>query len=138
MFAVKILAIIIVVQMLHNSQCFPHGGLSDLGTFFGIANGLLSLVLKQTRTTDEDSPPSQADTVPYIDVLNFDDIKPDETTPPPVNCSTNCARRTFKELVFINKLVQSMDGMYGNINERLNKITLDAGRAKRSTPDETP
>ena len=133
MFAVKILAIIIVLQTLHNSQCFPYGGLSDLGTYFGIANGLLSLVSKQARTTDEDSPPIQAETVPYIDVLNFDDIKPDETTPPSVNCSTNCARKTFKELVFINKLVQSMGGMYGNINERLNEITLDAGRAKRST-----
>ena len=133
MFAVKVLAIIIVLQMLHNSQCFPHGGLSGLGTYFGIANGLLSLISKQARTIDEDSPPSQADTVPYIDVLNFDDIKPDETTPSPVNCSTNCVRKTFKELVFINKLVQSMDSMYGNINDRLNEITLDTGRAKRST-----
>ena len=134
MFAVKILVTIIALQMLHNSHSFPHGGLSDLGTFMGIANGLLSLVSKQTRTTKEDSPPRQADTVPYIDVLNFGEIKPDESRTPPVNCSTNCARKTFKELVFINKLVQSMDSMYGNINERLNEITLDTGRAKRSTP----
>ena len=26
-----------------------------------------------------------------------------------------------------------MESMYGNINERLNEITLDTGRAKRST-----
>ena len=132
MFAVKVLAIIIALQILQNSQCFPHAGLTSVGTYFGIANGLLSLISKQVRTTDENSSPGQADTVPSIDVLNFDDIKPDVTTPSSVNCSTNCARKTFKELVFINKLVQSMDSMYGNINNRLNEITLDTGRAKRS------
>ena len=143
MFGVKVLVTIIALQILHNSHSLPYGGLRAMGTYMGIANGILSLVLKQTRstheiaapTTNEDGPKTQIEnkTVPYIDVLNFDETKSDESRRRPVNCSTSCARKTFKELIFINKLVQSMESMYGNINERLNEITRETGRAKRST-----
>ena len=118
MFAVKVLATIIALQILHNSHGFPLGGIRAIGTYMGPANGLLSLISKQTRMMDETAVPAtdddklmwkiENDTVPYIDVLNFGEMKPDESRGRSENCSSASARKPFNELVFLNKLVQSM------------------------------
>ena len=134
MFAVKILTIIVVLQVIDNSYSFPHGILGGLGTLMGWTNGLMSLIPKQTGTTTNETSQNQTDTIPLIDLLGFNEMKRDNPERPRTKCSTNCARKTFKELVFINKLFQSMENMYGNINDRLNEITVDSGRAKRSVP----
>ena len=134
MFVVKILAIIVVLQVINNSYSFPYGGLGGLGTLIGWTNGLMSMISNQTKTTIEETLESQTDTIPLIDLLGFDEMKRDNPERPRANCSTNCAKKTFKELVFINKLFQSMENMYGNINNRLNEITVDSGRAERSVP----
>ena len=144
MFAVKVLVTITALQILHNSQGFHLGGIRAIGTYMGLANGWLSLISKQTsRTTGETSDTTtdddyqmwkiENDTVPYIDVLNFGEMKSDESRGRSENCSTTSARKSFKELVFLNKLVQSMEGMYSNINDRLNEISRDTGRNKRAT-----
>ena len=134
MFAVKLLVTIIVLQTLHNSQCLPFGALGNAGTYFGIMNGLMSLVSEQLRTTDDGGQPNQDDSVPSFDVLNFDNTVTDKPTPPPANCSVGCARKTFKELIFINKLFQSVNNLYGDINERLDEISRTAGKTTRSSP----
>ena len=134
MFAVKILTIIVVLQVINNSYSFPHGALGGLGTLIGWTNGLMSLIPKQTRTTTDETSQNQTDTIPLIDLLGLNEMKRDKPQRPRTNCSTNCARKTFKELVFINKLFRSMESMYGDINDRLDEITVDSGRAKRSVP----
>ena len=134
MFAVKILTIIVVLQVINNSYSFPHGALGGLGTLIGWTNGLMSLIPKQTRTTTDETSQNQTDTIPLIDLLGLNEMKRDNPGRTRTNCSTNCARKTFKELVFINKLFRSMESMYGDINDRLDEITVDSGRAKRSVP----
>ena len=134
MFAVKILTIIVVLQVINNSYSFPHGALGGFGTLIGWTNGLMSLIPKQTRTTTDETSQNQTDTIPLIDLLGLNEMKRDKPQRPRTNCSTNCARKTFKELVFINKLFRSMESMYGDINDRLDEITVDSGRAKRSVP----
>ena len=134
MLAVKILTIIVVLQVIDNSYSFPHGVLGGLGTLIGWTNGLMSLIPKQTRTTTDETSQNQTDTIPLIDLLGLNEMKRDNPERTRTNCSTNCARKTFKELVFINKLFRSMENMYGNINDRLDEITVDSGRAKRSVP----
>ena len=134
MFAVKLLAIIIVFQTLHNSQCFPFGTLGNAGTYFGIMNGLMSLVSDRLKTTDDDGLLNQDDLIPPFDVLNFDNIVTDKPTPPPANCSNGCARKTFKEQIFINKLFQSVNNLYGDINDRLDEISRTTGKTTRPSP----
>ena len=134
MFAVKILVIIIVLQTLHNSQCLPFGVLGNAGTYFGIMNGLMSLASKQLKNTEYSGQPNQRDSVLFPEVLNFDNTVTDKPMPSPANCSIGCAKKTFKELIFINKLFQSVNNLYGNINERLDEISLMTGKTTRSAP----
>ena len=134
MFAVKILTIIVVLQVINNSYCFPHGVLGGLGTLVGRANGLMSLLVNHPRTTNDEPSRSHTDATQPIDSLNFDEMKRDNSERPRTNCSISCARKTFRELVFINKLFRSMENMYGNINDRLIEITADSRRTKRSVP----
>ena len=100
MFAVKLLVIIIVLQTLHNSQCIPYRGLGSAGTYFGIMNGLMSLISKRTKTTDEVGPPNQQDSVSPIDVLNFDNIETDK------NYAITC---TIKSAICISLKVRVTD-----------------------------
>ena len=136
MFAVKILTIIVGLQAINNSYCFPHGMLGGLGTLIGRTNGLLSLLVSHPRTTTAELSHSQTDGTQLIDLLNLDEMKRDNPERPRANCSTSCARKTFRELVFINKLFRSMENMYGNINDRLNEIAADSRRTKRSVPQQ--
>ena len=94
----------------------------------------MSLIPKQTSTTTDETFQNQTNTIPLIDLLGLNEMKRDNPGKTRTNCSTNCARKTFKELVFINKLFRSMENMYGDINDRLDEITVDSGRAKRSVP----
>ena len=134
MFAVKMLTIIVVLQVINNSHSFPFGGLGGLGTMVGWTNGLMSMISSQAKTKTEETLESQTETMPLFDLFDLDEMKRDNPERPRANCSTSCAKKTFKELVFIHKLFQSMENMYGNINDRLNEITADSGRAKRSVP----
>ena len=134
MFAVKILTIIIVaLQVANNSDGLPHRMLSGLGILLGEANGLLATAAREARTSSDGTSETENDRTPVIDQLGRDATKRDNPERPSTNCSTGCARKTFRELVFIGKLFQSMENMYGNINARLNEITAESGRAKRST-----
>ena len=134
MFAVKMLTIIVALQVINSSNSFPFGGIGGLGTMVGWTNGLLSIISSQVKTKTEDILESQTETTPPFDLFDLDRTKPDNPEKPRANCSTSCAKKTFKELIFIHKLFQSMENMYGDINDRLNEITADSGRAKRSIP----
>ena len=123
-----------MLQVINNSQSFPHEGLSALGTLVGWTNGLMSLASKQTRESIEETSEGQTDTIQPFNWQDPDETKRDNSQAERANCSTNSARKTFQELLFINKLFQSMENMYGNINDRLNEIKTDSGRAKRSIP----
>ena len=123
-----------MLQVINNSYCFPHGVLGGLGTLVGRANGLMSLLVNHPRTTNDEPSRSHTDATQPIDSLNFDEMKRDNPERPRANCSISCARKTFRELVFINKLFRSMENMYGNINNRLIEITADSRRTKRSVP----
>ena len=134
MFAVKMLTIIIALQVINKSYSFPYGGLGGLGTMASWTSGLMSLISSQVKTKTEETLESQTETTPFFDLFDLDETKRDNPERPRANCSTSCAKKTFKELMFIHKLFQSMENMYGNINDRLNEITADSGRAKRSVP----
>ena len=100
MFAVKILTIIVLLQVVNNTYSFPHEALVNLGTFFGWTNGLLSQIAQQTRTTTGENTEGETDSTPLIDLLGTDDMKQDDPETPRANCSLNCARKTFRELIF--------------------------------------
>ena len=73
---------------------------------------------REARTSSDGTSETENDRTPLIDQLGRDATKRDNPERPPTNCSTGCARKTFRELVFIGKLFQSMENMYGNINAR--------------------
>ena len=89
MFAVKILTILVVLQVINNSQSFPHGGLSALGTLIGWTNGLMSLASKQTRASIEETSEGQTDTIQPFNWQDPDETKRDNPRAERANCSTN-------------------------------------------------
>ena len=111
MFAVKMLTIVIALQVINNSYSFPLSGLSGLGTMVGWTNGLMSLISSQVKTKTEEILESQTETTPFFDLFDLDETKRDNPERPRANCSTSCAKKTFKELIFIHKTLP-VNGKY--------------------------